>query len=352
MKTKKIKNKLINKNFMKIKKFQKELKQRKIDFCILISDDINFSYFFQEQIENSILVIPSKGKPCVFVGPLENIKTSFKKLKYKNPFKDLKNLCKGTIGINESKITVEQKKRFSKIGRTKDVSDMLVELRKIKTKEEVARIRKACYLTEKILKKIVKNFNFKYEKDIKNFIKIESIKNNCELSFEPIVASEKNARIPHYSGNKRIKKGFLLLDIGLKYKGYCSDISRTFYVGEPTKNDVELYKKVLSVQQESIRSLKSGLKTKSLEVNARKMFEDKEKYFIHSLGHGLGMDVHEAPSISLKSKDELKEGMVITIEPGLYHNQGIRIEDDILITKKSHKKLSRFPRELIIIPKL
>jgi len=341
---------------MKIKKFQKRLMEKKLDGALLFFKDPNFFYFVQQKVDNSLLLIPSKGEPILLVSKLENVETFMKKIIYENPYNDLKKLLADlkirVVGINESNITVRQKKKLSRIVKTRDIEPILTNLRKIKTKEEISKIRKACSLTEKIMKKIVKNFNFKYEADVRNFIKIEALKNSCELSFNPIVASGKNASLPHYAGNKKIKKGFFVIDLGLKYKGYCADITRTFYIGNPSEEELKHYNEVLKIQKNIIKKVNPGVKVKELEEYVRKELGSKEKHFIHSLGHGLGIKVHEAPTISVKSKEKLEERMIITIEPGIYHDFGIRIEDDVLVTSKGSRLLTKFPKELIIIPKV
>lgn len=341
---------------MKIKELQKTLLKKKVDALVLFYEDSNFFYFVQENVSDSLLLIPAKGSPTLLISPLEKSKTKIKTMTYKNPFEELKKIFSEkkikTIAINESTVSVRQKKQLSKIAKLKDLEEELLNLRLTKTKEEVKKLQKACLLTEKILQKIVSNFNFKTESEVKQFIKIEAIKHDCELSFEPIVASGKNASTPHYSGNSKIGKGFFVIDLGLRYKGYCADITRTFYVGKPSKKEIKKYEELLRIQELAIKKVKSGVKIKELELFARQKLGNEEKYFSHSLGHGLGIDVHEAPGVNSKSEVKLKEGMVITIELGVYHKTGIRIEDDMLVTKQGCKVLTKFPKKLIIFPKV
>lgn len=341
---------------MKLSELQKNLKTNKLDGALIFFKDPSFFYFIQINIDDCFLFIPTKGKPTLFTSNLGAVKTSIKKIIYKNPYVDLKAFFKKnnvkTIGINESSIIVKQKKYISKMAKTKDINSILSKLRETKTKSEISKIKTACKLTEKVIGHIVKNFKFIKEGDIKRFIKIQALKYGCELSFEPIVASGKNAATPHYFGNQKIKKGFLIIDLGLKYNGYCADITRTFYIGKPSNKEIKMYNKFLSVQRQAIKLVKSGVKVKVLETFVRKEMGSDEKYFSHSLGHGLGIKVHESPGISINSNDILEEGMVITIEPGYYKRFGIRIEDDILVTKKGCEILTKFPKELVIIPKL
>ncbi len=166
------------------------------------------------------------------------------------------------------------------------------------------------------------------------------------LSFEPIVAINENAAKPHAEVSEKIlKKGdLLLLDAGIKHKRYCSDRTRTIYIGENIsmnknqkfpKEIQKVYDVVLKAQEEAIKAIKVGIKACELDKIARDIIEKAGygKYFVHSLGHGVGLDIHEWPFINSKNEIELKEGMVFTIEPGIYipGRFGIRIEDMVAI---------------------
>jgi len=169
------------------------------------------------------------------------------------------------------------------------------------------------------------------------------------LSFEPIVAINENAAKPHAEvSEKRLKKGdLLLLDAGIKYKRYCSDRTRTIYINENISMDKnqkfpphiqKIYDVVLKAQEKAIKSVRVGIKANELDKIARDVIEKAGygKYFVHSLGHGVGLDIHEFPFINSKNETILKEGMVFTIEPGIYipGEFGIRIEDMIAINYK------------------
>ena len=166
------------------------------------------------------------------------------------------------------------------------------------------------------------------------------------LSFEPIVAINENAAKPHAEVSEKVlKRGdLLLLDAGIKYQRYCSDRTRTIYVDENIsmaknqkfpKEIQKVYDVVLKAQEEAIKAVKVGIKAKELDKIARDIIEKAGygKYFVHSLGHGVGLDIHEWPFINSKNETILKEGMVFTIEPGIYipGEFGIRIEDMVAI---------------------
>lgn len=216
------------------------------------------------------------------------------------------------------------------------IYNSLLSMAKIKTKEEIKNIKKACRITDSIFKKMMKNFNFKNESDIAGFIKKEIKKRELRQSFKPIVASGKSASNPHYQeNNKKLSRGFCVIDFGVKYSGYCSDMTRTVFIGKPTKKERQIYNMILKSQTSAIKKLKPGVSCKTIANEARKHLKRYNKKMIHSTGHGLGKRIHEKPYISIKSNENLDKGMVFTIEPGIYlKNYGIRIEDTILLKQK------------------
>jgi len=169
-----------------------------------------------------------------------------------------------------------------------------------------------------------------------------------ELSFEPIVAINENAAKPHarVSDKKLEKNDLLLLDAGIKYKRYCSDRTRTVFVGEKITMSKyqkfkdpkiqKIYDIVLKAQLEAIKAVKIGMEICELDKIARDIIssEGYGDYFVHSLGHGVGLDIHEWPYVNSRNKTKIQEGMVFTIEPGIYipNEFGIRIEDMVMIT--------------------
>ena len=174
------------------------------------------------------------------------------------------------------------------------------------------------------------------------------------LSFEPIVAINENAAKPHAEVSEKVlKKGdLLLLDAGIKHKRYCSDRTRTIYIGENISMSKKqkfpshiqkIYDVVLKAQEKAIKSVKVGIKAKELDRIARDVIEEAGygKYFVHSLGHGVGLDIHEFPFINSRNETILKEGMVFTIEPGIYipGEFGIRIEDMVAINYKGEVEI-------------
>jgi len=339
----------------------------------LSKENIRYFSSLNHSLEfEGLLFLRKNQNPQYIVSPLEGL-SSPHKVVTKKPKEYLKQFSGLTLGIDENSISVKNFKFFKKFFKLKDISNQISNMREIKSDAELKLIKKACLLSEKVLseiksilltqsKKSKKNIiiHFKSENDIKVYIKKRAIDLDCELSFEPIVASGKNAAKPHYSKSTRLSKGFLVIDMGLKYRGYCADITRTFFIGTPSIEEKNIYNLVLKSQKEAISLIKPNIKISSLENISRKVLGNYSNLFIHSLGHGLGIDVHELPYVSKKSSKNLKKGMVITIEPGVYQSDsqnasnsfGIRIEDDVLVTSSGYKLLSNFPKKLFSFPKI
>jgi len=220
---------------------------------------------------------------------------------------------------------------------------------------ELICIKKACSTADGILKQLIrelKRHSFKTELDIYNFLKQKTKEKNCKLAFKPVVAIGKNAAEIHHKANKaKLKKGFLVIDFGVKYKGYCSDCTRTFYIyGRPSKKEEKLYNLVLLAQETALMYVKPGEYAANIDLIARAALWDHWKHFIHSTGHGVGGKIHQAPNLRTRGKFILKEDQAITIEPGLYFKNklGIRIEDTVIVKEKPII-LTKLSKKLTII---
>jgi len=226
----------------------------------------------------------------------------------------------------------------------------------VKTKIETDKIKKACRATdaifENIIKYIKKDKNIS-EIELRDFILNEIKKRKLKPSFPPIVSGGKQAgnEIHPQSTNSKLA-GFVIIDFGVIYQKYMSDMTRTIFVGKPTKDDRYLYDLILKGEELGINIAVPGMHCADLDGVVRNSLRKYKKYFIHMLGHGVGMKIHESPKLYYKlTKPVLKEGMVITIEPGIYikNKLGIRIEDTCLITKNGCISLTKSPKNLIII---
>jgi len=242
------------------------------------------------------------------------------------------------VGIDGRGLTVFYSNFLRKRFKTRfvDVSDIFVKTRMIKKDDEIRKIKRSYDIADRIMTKVLRK-RFTSEKHILDFLAKETQKAGAEFSFEPTISSGKHASQPHHLPSKRLNRGFCIVDYGVKLDGYCSDITRTMPVGHLTKKEKELYDLVLAAQKGAIKSLKEGVKLADVDGKVRKDLGKYSKYFIHGLGHGVGLDIHESPSLGPSSKDILKKGMVFTIEPGIYipKKLGIRIEDGIYFDGKA-----------------
>jgi Xaa-Pro aminopeptidase len=357
---------------MKLKQFQKELAKNNIDLALYFSLDMDkanpYLVYFTGYNGIGVLAIPKNSKPFLMVPLMEyerakkNSKIRVIAMKKKKRLFELltyelkkRKIRVKTIGIDRSSTSLSLKKLINKNfkkKRYKDTYEMFENLRKIKTKEEIEIIKKSCKICSDIFKRCFKNLkNFKTEAEVKAFLISETYKNGCEPSFEPIVASGKASSQAHYSNNVKLQKGFCIIDYGVKYKGYCSDITRTVYLGKPSKKEKEMYALLLSVQKAAIRKIRSGMKASELN---KFVIERLGKYagnFTHGLGHGIGVKIHELPNLIELSKDKLEDNMAFTVEPGIYFEDrfGIRIEDDILIENNKVSVLTDVSKELTVI---
>ena len=254
---------------------------------------------------------------------------------------------------------------------------VLHELRLIKDKTEINLIKKAVDISIKAHTEAMQTIkNYEYEYQVSSIFDSIFSYYNCQHAYSPIVASGKNACILHYSNNqdKLAKKGIILIDAGCEYKGYASDITRSFPVsGKFNSYQKEIYNLVLFSQQKAIATIKPdvsinkphlvvidtltqglidlGLLKGSLSENIEK--ENYKKFYMHGTGHFIGLDVHDVGRYKLYGKwRKFKTNMLTTIEPGIYirpcksidkkwWNIGIRIEDDILLTSKGYENLSK-----------
>jgi Xaa-Pro aminopeptidase len=256
------------------------------------------------------------------------------------------------IGIESYDIKVNEYRSLGKIVQ-KIVDIDLSQLRIIKQEGEIANVKEACRISDKAFEFILgKLKNGVTELEISDLIKTYYKKNGAEISFPPIVAFGPNSSVPHHvSGNTRLRQNsIVLLDFGGKAHGYCSDMTRTVFFGKADREFKKMHSAVLQAQKLAISKIKSGVSASNVDRAARN-YLTKMGYgnIPHSVGHGIGLEVHEAPHISKNSKEKFKENMVFSVEPGAYLPGigGVRIEDLVLI-KNGKPQLISFSRRNII----
>jgi Xaa-Pro aminopeptidase len=237
------------------------------------------------------------------------------------------------------------------------VSGLVEKIRLKKTEEEITIIKAACRIADEAFEHIVTYIKpGMTELDVSNELEFFMRKLGASSSsFDTIVASGVRSALPHgVATDKVIELGdFVTLDFGAVYNGYISDTTRTLAVGEPSEKLKEMYQVVLDAQLLALEKVKPGMTGKEADAIARDYIASKGygEAFGHSLGHGIGLEVHEGPGLSSRSEIVLEPGMIITIEPGIYlpNIGGVRIEDDALVTENGLEKLTHSTKELLIL---
>ncbi|MBM6617471.1 M24 family metallopeptidase [Bacillus suaedaesalsae] len=235
--------------------------------------------------------------------------------------------------------------------------EKLHELRMIKESEEISILREAAKLADYGVEVGVNSIKEgKTELEVLATIEFELKKKGIrEMSFSTMVLTGEKTAAPHGKpGLETIKNGdFVLFDLGVVLEGYCSDITRTVALGNVNDKQREIYETVLKAELDALNICKPGLEIGTIDKTARSIITNKGygDYFTHRIGHGLGIDVHEFPSMTSTNTNTLKAGMTFTIEPGIYVPKvgGVRIEDDVLITENGFEALTKYPKELQIL---
>ncbi len=301
---------------------------------MIIENPINICYLTGIQAEGT-LIITEKDNLFItdgrYIEELNNSLTiddeilvlSIHTLEKEEYFKIFEN-CK-KVGFEEEYITYAEYTNIIRKYRIKEAieTDGLIEkMREIKDQNEIACIEKACNITDSCFLHIIDYIRpGMSEKDIAIEMQKFIIENGADgLAFDTIVASGENSSKPHaMPTNRIIQKGdAIILDFGAKYKGYCSDMTRTIFIGETTDEEKELYEFVLNVQTRAFNKYKNNADCMEIATSVQKELYSHNFNLIHALGHGVGLEIHEKPVLSTKSNYTLKQDMVVTNEPGIY----------------------------------
>ncbi|MGE7600889.1 M24 family metallopeptidase [Peribacillus sp. NPDC097675] len=270
-------------------------------------------------------------------------------------------------GVTLKKIAIEKEhmnvERYENIQQHFDAptlvsaEEKLQQMRMIKSDDEMVKIREACRLADLAIEIGVSEIREgKSEMEILATIEYEMKKVGVsEMSFSTMVLTGKNGASPHGTpGTTKVQRGDLVLfDLGVVHEGYCSDITRTVAFGDINDKQAEIYETVLKAQEAAVAASKPGVACSEIDRIARSIIgnEGYGDYFPHRLGHGLGISVHEYPSLKETNPLKLQTGMVYTIEPGIYvpNVAGVRIEDDLYITDTGCEVLTKYPKSLQIL---
>ena len=262
------------------------------------------------------------------------------------------------VGFEENYLTYAQYKEYMhkyKINNFEETEGLLEKFRIVKREEEVENIKKACLITDNCFEHLRKFIKIGMtEKEIAFEIERFFLTNGADsLAFDTIVASGPNSSMPHaVPTDRKIEDGDpIIIDMGCKYNGYCSDMTRTVFAGQVPHYMKPVYELVLKNQLRVLEELKEGANLKLIAKSVESEFKLQGANMIHSLGHGVGLDIHEYPFMSTKYDFILKENMVVTDEPGIYipTRFGVRIEDTVLVTKYASQKLTMSDKNYVIV---
>lgn len=354
-----------------IKKLQSKLKEQGANYCALIISPENRRYFTGFESSDGFLLVSSDRS--VFITDGRYIEAAEKQISNSEVvllgktypqlaelFKEMH--CKHLL-VESGRMTVSTYNSLKGVLKNISIStdstlDTIINsIRSIKNEYEVDCIVKAQRIAEQAFEHILKYIKVGVtEKDIQLELDFFMLRNGGEgLSFETIAVSGKNSSMPHgVPSNKAVENGdFITMDFGTMINGYHSDMTRTVAVGFATDEMKNVYDAVLRAQQNCLENIKAGIPCKDGDMFARSIINDAGygKYFTHSTGHGVGVEIHEYPNLSPASDSILQVGNIVTVEPGIYIPEkfGVRIEDMALITESGCTNLTKAPKELIIL---
>lgn len=353
-----------------IKKLKAYLKEK--GTAALIMSEENICYFTSFHSSNGYLLVT--GDKAVFLTDSRYIEAAQNKitscdeiLQIKSMEADLmpliENLGVKELELESERITVSRYQKIRELVSGVNVicdgslDSAVDDIRIKKNESEVAKIVKAQRIAERAFDYILSFISTdKTEKEIALELEYFMLKNGADgLSFETICVSGKNSSLPHgVPTDKKIEKGdFITMDYGATTEFYHSDMTRTVAVGEVSSKQIEVYETVLKAQMAGVDAVKAGVSCKDVDAVSRKIISDAGygDYFGHGLGHGVGVEIHELPTLNPSSKHILEEGHIVTVEPGIYlpGEFGVRIEDMALVTADGCVNLTECEKKLIIL---
>ena len=334
---------------------------------IIISNPLNVKYLTGIDAEGTFLITP---KDNIYITDGRYVEAVNNKLTLSDEifvydmkdlsFDDYENFflfCE-KVGFEENYVTYAKYKEYMhkyKINSLEETEGIIEKQRMIKDPEEIESIAKACQITDRCFEHLINFIKVGMtEKEIAKEIEVFFDQNGAEdLAFDTIVASGKNSSMPHaVPTDKKVEEGDpITIDMGCKYKGYCSDMTRTIFVKYVPDEIKPVYELVLKNQKQTIDEMKEGANLKIISRMVQNDFKLHGFDLIHALGHGVGMEIHELPFLSTKADMMLKNNMVVTDEPGIYvpNKFGVRIEDTVWINKGMATPLTKSPKDYVIV---
>lgn len=338
--------------------------------CAMICSDVNRRYFTgMKSSAGTVLIFPDAAYLIIDFRYIEKARacvTDCEVILQEKLYDQINELCAkhcvNTISIEADKLTIADYDQLSKklalsLDPSAVLSELIGKLRVIKTPEQIEKMIAAQRIAEAGLSHM---YDFiregRTEKEVQLELDYYMLSHGAEaLSFDTIALSGVNTSMPHgVPSDKKIKRGeFVLLDFGAVVDGYHSDMTRTVCVGQPTEKMREVYNIVLNAQKTALDAVRAGMTGKELDKTARDIISacGYGKEFGHSLGHGVGLDIHESPTASQNSSSILEDGMVVTVEPGIYIEGefGVRIEDFVIVRENGCQNMTLADKELVIL---
>lgn len=355
----------------RIKRAQSLLQEKGLT-AVLVTTPPNFHYFTGIWLDSherlQALVIRKEGTPVMLVHEMakEQVKTiaGVEQIFWRDgdvAIQILEGILpnQGTVAVDNNwpSTNLLQLMALTAALTFRESTAILGQLRLHKDELEVKRLLESGRAADRVMEKISKYLRpglseGEIAAQIKEFFQEEGA---AELSFSTIVATGPNSGIPHYETGDRViqEKDIVLIDMGGIKDYYCSDMTRTFVVGEPAEQFREVYEVVRLAQDEAVKKIKPGIAMQEIDLTAREIIEKAGygPYFTHRTGHGLGIEVHEEPFLTPTNPNLLEKGMVVSVEPGIYlpDKFGVRIEDIVVVTAEGALRLNNFPHQLVTI---
>lgn len=323
-----------------------------------------------------VCLVPVSGEPAIVVPEMEQLKAEASPLEFStftygedpaaqaqafsNAIRALR-LGQARIGIEPLRLRAFEAGLLEAAAAALSLTPaeaVMAELRAHKDDDEIASIREAVAIAEAALEATLPLVRLGMtERELAAELVVQLLRqgSDSELPFQPIVASGANSALPHASVSQRqLAEGeFLLIDWGAAVDGYCSDLTRTFVLGQADDEMKAIHRAVLKANEAGRNAVLPGETCGSVDVAARRQIESAGygNWFTHRTGHGIGLEAHESPSLYGENQRQLASGMVLTIEPGIYlpDRGGVRIEDDVLVTEEGGETLSSLSRELQVV---
>ncbi len=342
------------------------------DSAALIMSEENICYFTSFHSTNGYLVVT--GDKAVFLTDSRYIEAAGNKIKTCDEIIETKGMEKSLVpmlkGMGIKKLMLESERIT--VSRYREIESLMADtnvicddeldkaisdIRMTKNSDEVSKIIKAQRIAERAFEHILGFITVgKTEKEVALELEYFMLKNGADaLSFETIAVGGKNSSLPHgVPSDKKIESGdFVTMDFGAVTDFYHSDMTRTVAVGQVSSKQIDVYETVLEAQIKGLEAVKAGVKGKDVDAVSRKIIADKGygDFFGHGLGHGVGVEIHELPSLSPSGEIILEEGHIVTVEPGIYlpGQFGVRIEDMALVTADGHENLTNCEKKLIVL---